>query len=79
MEEREYFRTTARLRARLTQVSRQTGTPRAEIIRQRLVDDLFLKRSLTSEEEAELQQIMDEQTAQKAARQERRKKKQPEE
>lgn len=77
MEEREYFRTTARLRARLTQVARQTGTPRAEIIRQRLVDDLFLKRSITPEEEAELQQIIAEQEAQKVARQERRKKKQP--
>lgn len=62
------IRINTRIKARLKQLQRKSGTPMSEIARQGIVKQIFTDTPLLPHEEAELEQIMAEETAEREER-----------
>ncbi len=75
MPAREFMRTTDRLHARVTQLVRKSGTDRAEWLRQAVARYVFVEVPLAPEEEAELEQIIQEEAAERERAEEKRQQK----
>ncbi len=58
----------ARIKARLRQLQRKSGTSMSEIARQGIVRQIFTETPLLPQEEAELEQIIAEETAEREKR-----------
>lgn len=65
----------ARIKARLKQLQRKSGTSMSEIARQGIVRHIFVESPLSPHEEAELEQIIAEETAEREKRQQKKQEK----
>lgn len=60
------IRINTRIKARLKQLQRKSGTPMSEIARQGIVRHIFVESPLLPHEEEELEQIIAEEAAERA-------------